>query len=127
MRPTLIAAATLLAIAAPIAADPLEDEISSYLSDHGFEEIHIERLNGTVRAKATGDGRRVEIVYDAKTGGILRQELTPVTESPAAASGPDDEAEGLEPKPPAAAKDAVRIPAVGGTRPAPAPGRPANG
>ncbi len=70
--PPVLAVASLC-LAAPVFADRRVDAITRQLADQGFGEIKVSRtFLGRVRVEALREGREREIIFNPRTGEILR-------------------------------------------------------
>lgn len=69
--PVLVVAG--LCLASPVLADGRVDAITRQLTDQGFGEIKVSKtFLGRVRVEALRDGREREIIFNPRTGEILR-------------------------------------------------------
>jgi len=68
--------AALILMPTALLAQDLEQTVTAFLAEHGFSDIELVRHSGTLTASAEGEGRVIEIVYNAATGEIISQELS---------------------------------------------------
>lgn len=68
-------AAALTLVAGVASAQSVDRQIHNQLSRQGFTNIEIERDNGRIEVEARRGGQKVELVYDARTGRLIRQEI----------------------------------------------------
>jgi hypothetical protein len=72
---------TILLMFAPLslAAQSVEDQISTQLHDQGYSEVTTSRtLLGRLRVQAVSDEFERELIINPKTGQILRDRITPL-------------------------------------------------
>ena len=67
---TLILAATVTAAR----AEPIADQVVRALTEQGYTRIEVKNRAGEVKVEAIRNGQQLEVVYDAQTGAILKQE-----------------------------------------------------
>lgn len=73
MHIIILAAATTLALASAARADGFADRIAQTYRAEGYTAIEIETGSRYVEVEAIRGDRRIEVLYDATTGAILRQ------------------------------------------------------
>lgn len=81
MKRTIALAATIATIAggsAVAASSAFSQKVVETLAAQGFSVIQVEEGIGTVKAEAVKGGVLVEVVYDARTGKIIRQRTKPL-------------------------------------------------
>lgn len=75
MKKTLLATTAALALAtSPALAQSATDQIIADLQAQGFTYIEIKEGPSQIKVEAVRDGTKLEVVYDAATGDILKQE-----------------------------------------------------
>ena len=68
-------AAALTLVAGVASAQSVDRQIHNQLSRQGFTNIEIERDDGRIEVEARRGNQKVELVYDARTGRLIRQEI----------------------------------------------------
>ena len=68
--------ATLMMATAVTAAqaEPIADQVVRALTEQGYTRIEVKNRPGEVKVEAIRNGQQLEVVYDAQTGAILKQE-----------------------------------------------------
>ena len=70
----LTTAAFLLATTSLVQAAPIDDVLSA-LDTQGFVVTEVKEINGTIYIEANRDGVERELVYNAATGELLKDEV----------------------------------------------------
>jgi hypothetical protein len=76
MKPTLLITAGLLITAKMAFAAVTVDSIAADLAAQGYTHIEIKQSNGKISVEGTLGADRVETVYDAATGEVLRTHIS---------------------------------------------------
>jgi hypothetical protein len=76
MKPTLFMTAGLLIAAKMAFAAVTVDSIAADLAAQGYTNIEIKQSNGKISVEGTLGSDRVETVYDAATGAVLRTHIS---------------------------------------------------
>lgn len=79
------AALVLMLAGSGLAAQSFNDQITQNLESLGFSEIEIVTGAARTRVEASRGSERINVVYDRKTGAIIRQKITQV---PGEGTGP---------------------------------------
>ncbi len=88
-RATFTLAAVVGLIASVADAQSIADQAISQLTAQGYSRIEVQTGPSQVKVEAIRGNRELEVVYDAVTGAILKQEVNAV-------SSDDDTASGIE-------------------------------
>ena len=67
--------AALLIGTAGVSAQTVAEQVIAALQDQGYESIEVTTSPTQVKVEAIRDGRKLEAIYDAQTGEILKQEV----------------------------------------------------
>lgn len=81
IRRILASAAVFVTIAAAGHAQSIADQAVRQLTAQGYSRIEVKRLGTTVKIEAQRNGRELEVVYDAATGAILKQDVNRIRPS----------------------------------------------
>lgn len=77
MKKFLLSTTAAIALASnALYAQSITDQIVSQLQAQGYESIEIENGQTQIKVEAILNGRKLEVVYDALTGVILKEEVS---------------------------------------------------
>lgn len=77
MKKFLLSTTAAIALASnALYAQSITDQIVSQLQAQGYESIEIENGRTQIKVEAILNGRKLEVVYDALTGVILKEEVS---------------------------------------------------
>ena len=65
-------------LAGAVQAQSIADQVISQLTEQGYTRIEIKRGLTQIKVEAIRDGQQLEVIYDAATGAILKQEVEDV-------------------------------------------------
>lgn len=75
---TFSLAAVVAAAVTPAFAQSIADQVISQLSDQGYTRIEVKNGPSQIKVEAVRGNRELEIIYDRRTGAILKQEVNAV-------------------------------------------------
>jgi hypothetical protein len=79
MKKFLLSTTAALAITATASfSQSIADQVITQLQAQGYERIEITNGPTQIKVEAIRDGMKLEVIYDAITGEILKQEVEPV-------------------------------------------------
>jgi phosphopantothenoylcysteine synthetase/decarboxylase len=79
MKKFLLSSTAAIALAtSPLYAQSITDQIVSQLQSQGYDSIEIENGPTQVKVEAILNGRKLEVIYDALTGAVLKEEVSDV-------------------------------------------------
>ncbi|WP_439156390.1 PepSY domain-containing protein [Yoonia sp.] len=79
MKNILLSTTAAIAMTATAAfSQSIADQVITQLQEQGYTRIEVENGPTQVKVEAIRDGMKLEVVYDAATGAILKEEVAPI-------------------------------------------------
>lgn len=79
MKKLLLSTTAALAITASAAfSQSIAEQVIAQLQEQGYERIEVKNGPTQVKVEAIRDGMKMEVIYDAATGEVIKQEVGPV-------------------------------------------------